>query len=158
VRGLQRSARREQLRDLLGVEWFELSQPRRRNYDVEGRRMIVDDAEAEPGRIQLRSDGEVGIGWRYVAARMVVDDQATRLCVPRRREHRAQMAARHHPRGRDPTVVIDASDEADLVAVHPRDLRAEPHCGARLEPELRRHVFNVFFFAAGKRTLFRISR
>jgi hypothetical protein len=84
-------------------------------------------------RVQVRGDGEVGVGRRQVAGRVVVQDERARLGVARRREHGAAVAPGDDPRLDDTR--HPRRHEADLVAAGPRDLGADARRGTRLEPD-----------------------
>src|SRR5258708_1710511 len=95
-------------------------------------------------------------------------------------EHRANPATRHHARRVDHPAIVEATDEADFLSAgesnrsthtgrgsvrHPRCRRCHWHDGTyrldreeSMSVERPSQVFSGFFFAAGKSTLFRISR
>src|SRR5689334_11182651 len=89
---------------------------------------------------------------------MVVQEDATRCDATRCRNHRHLMAARDDMRCADYSTVIDLARKTHFVPTGFLDLCAHERSSIRRNGELHTHVFSVFFFAAGNRTLFRMSR
>ena len=92
-----------------------------------------------------------------------------RCAKPGKREHASHVAARHDARGGDGALLVHRRDEAYLMPAREPDRRA--HGGRGASDQARRfagsghrcaararHVLSGFRFAAGKSTLFRISR
>ena len=124
--------------------------------DVEPARCIVHDREAHPVVVEPGRDRQVRARRLEVARGMVVDEQLARLRHPGERKHGVERPARDGPGGGDHPCRVDRRDERDLVAAGRRDL-ASDHVG-RGGGEAIGQVFSSFFFAAGKRTLLRMSR
>lgn len=87
---------------------------------------------------------------------MVVEQHFAGTRDTRQRQHLVHPAARHDTNGRDRSLPIHGGDEGDFVATGGADLSTQgvPYCGCQALVQ----VFSSFFFAAGKRTLLRISR
>ncbi len=88
---------------------------------------------------------------------MVVQQQLTALGDAGQRQHRVHRAARHDARLHELAVAVDARDEGHLPPARPRDLGAQQGDDRGCEP-LDAHVLSSRFFAAGNRTLLRMSR
>ncbi len=129
---------------------------RHHDHDVDRRRLVVDDAEADPAVVQPRRHVQVGAGGLEAAARVVVQQHLAPLADAGQREHRIHRAAGHGPGPGDDAVAVDLRHERDLPAPRRGDLRGEVGPDARGDPLA--HVLSSFFFAAGNRTLLRISR
>ena len=118
--------------------------------------LVVDDAEADAAVVQPRRDVEVGARGLQPAARMVVQQHLAALGGAGEREHRIHRAPGHGPGAGDHAVAVHLRHERDFPAPRRGDLRGEVGPDARGDPLA--HVLSSFFFAAGKRTLLRISR
>ena len=118
--------------------------------------LVVDDAEADAAVVKPRRDVEVGAGGLEPAARMVVQQHLAALGGAGEREHGIHRAPGDGPGAGDHAVAVHLRHERDLPAPRRGDLRGEVGPDARGDPLA--HVLSSFFFAAGKRTLLRISR
>src|SRR5688572_12297308 len=89
---------------------------------------------------------------------MVVNDEGTGSRVACGGKDSTAVAASDDAGVGDDAIVTDIRDETDFVVARARDFSAGSRRCTRRETQLQRHVLSVFFFAAGKRTLLRISR
>jgi hypothetical protein len=153
--------------------------PRNLDDDIDARRFVVDDGEANPIVVQLRGDLEIRIRRLEESRRMVMDEQLALAREPRKREHLARIAACDDACRLHHAVVVDRADETHFASArktnrrahrsgrllrHARSLAARrcplplARCPvAALCPHPGSHVLSGFFFAAGKRTLLRMS-
>ena len=88
---------------------------------------------------------------------MVVEQQLAADRDPGKGEHGVHRPARDDPRVDDQSVGVEARHERHFPPASARDLGAQQLADGGREA-LDAHVFSSRFFAAGKRTLLRISR
>jgi hypothetical protein len=161
VRG-DRPLRSEQRADLRGIEGHALPFARHFDHHIEARGLVVRDAEADPVAVDPRGDFEVRIRWFEASGRMVVHEHFASLREAGERQDAPHITSRDWPRARDDSVVVDLAGEAHLVPERERDRGA--HRLRRVPSDAISgggapgHVLSGFFLAAGKSTLFRISR
>ena len=103
------------------------------------------------GDMQIRSGGF------EESAGMIVEQHLAALRDARQREHRVDRPARDDACIGERAVGIGADDEGDLAAAGRGNFLLQKNARRRRKA-LDAHVFSSRFFAAGKRTLFRISR
>ncbi len=107
--------------------------------------------------MQAGGDVQIRAGGFEESAGMIVQQHLAALRHTRQRQHCVDGAPRDHARIRERAVGIGADDEGHLAPMGGGDLVLQQRARGRREA-LDAHVFSSRFFAAGKRTLFRISR
>ena len=142
--------------DIEGIQARMLLRFRHLDDHVEAFAVVVDNAEADAIVVGARRDGEIGHRRFESAARMVVQQHLALLRNPGKGEHAIDGAAGDGTRAGEHTGIIHRGDEGNFVAASTADFATEhfTHSGR----EAVGQVFNSFFLAAGKSTLFRISR
>jgi hypothetical protein len=142
--------------DVEGIDGKHRAITRYLHDDVELAGGVVQDSETHPGIVQPCGHVEIGHGRIQHAAGVVVEHDLTADDTTGQRKHHVGGTARHRPGAGDHAVSIHLSHEGNFPATSAGDLPGKvcPDTGG----DSLAQVFSSFFFAAGKRTLFRISR
>ncbi len=147
----------EQARDIHRIEPRGRPRARHFDHDVQLGHVVVHDPESHAAVVQPRRHRQIGARRVEHAAGVVVQQQLPALGDARQGEDCVHRAARHHARFDQQAVAVEACDEGDLASAGLRDLGAQQGDDRGREP-LDAHVLSSRFFAAGNRTLLRISR
>lgn len=97
--------------------------------DVQRRRHVVDDREADAVVVNPRRDLEVGVRRLEESRRVVVDEHLAPLREPRQREHAANVPPRGDTRRLDHALLIDPAHEAHLATASQPDRRTNGRGG-----------------------------
>jgi hypothetical protein len=126
-----------------------------RHHDVQVLRCVVDDAEPDPGVVQLGRHVQIGGGRLEVTPGVVVQRHLTPRGDPRQGQHAVGGATGSDPDFGDAAVRVEGGDERDLPPPGFGDLRGQQRAGRGGNLA---HVLSSRFRAAGNRTLLRMSR
>ena len=126
------------------------------HHHVEIGRGVVQDAESHAGIVQPGGNVEIGAGGLEQSTGVVVEQDLAPAGAAGEGEHHVGGTPSQGPGAADHAIAVHLGHEADLPATRQRDLVREVGPDAR--GDALAQVFSSFFFAAGKSTLFRISR
>ena len=157
-----RPALAERLHDIERIDPQHRPVARDLDHDVELRRAVVDDPEADAAVVQAGRDIQIGDRRVEPPARMVVEQHLAPLRDAGQGQHHVHGAAGDRARAGDHAVAVHLRHERHFAPPGGRDLAGEvsPDAGGDPLGLTRAHgqVLSSFFFAAGNSTLFRISR
>ena len=126
------------------------------DHDEQAFAVVVHNAEADAIIVGARGDRQVRHRWFEAASRVVVQQHLAALCHAGQGEHAVDCAAGDRTRCSKHAGGVNGGHEGDFGATGRADFATNQFADG--ESEAVCQVFSSFFFAAGKRTLFRINR